>query len=97
MTKSEIQKSLDDAGLDLNDVRWYLAVETALVLQSKNNEPQDLIREIWSGELEARLYRMEEKWLDDLASRNKGEGCEEAQLNEYIAEIRASKRRRYQK
>ena len=51
---------LEEYNLELDDVRWYCAALLAERLLSYKDNKKDLIRFIWSGELEGELYNMEE-------------------------------------
>lgn len=85
---------LEEYDLTLDDVRWYLSVQEAERLISYKETPLDLARELWSGTLEAALYNMEERYLEELAERL-GQGItSEQRVRELFGEIRATKRRR---
>ena len=57
---------LGEYDLDIDDVRWYLAVRKAEELLGFSSEPRELIRRIWSKALEAELYEMEDRFLSQI-------------------------------
>jgi len=61
-----IRDLMEEYGLSIDDIRWYLAYEITDTLRLLNDTPDDLTRLIWSGELEARLYDLEERFLASL-------------------------------
>jgi hypothetical protein len=90
-----IDELLDEHGLAIDDVRWYLAREQADRLLSYKDHPEELAHLLWSGELEADLYNMEERFLAELAERLSRGRTDEAQVHQIVGEIaRAAERRR---
>ncbi len=85
---------LEEYDLTLDDVRWYLSVQEAERLLSFKEHPHELAREIWSGQLEAAIYNMEERYLEELTERLSQGITSEQRVRELFGEIRAAKRRR---
>ena len=61
-----VRRLLDEYDLSIDDIRWYLSCEVTDSLLIHKDTPDDLTRVVWSGELEARLYDMEERFLASL-------------------------------
>ncbi len=91
-----IQDLLDEHNLEIDDVRWYLAREQADRLLSYKDHPAELAHLLWSGELEADLYEMEDRFLADLQEKLDRGQTDEAQAHQIVREIAGSaeKRRR---
>ena len=92
-----VHRLLEENDLGIDDVRWYLAREQSDRLLSYKDHPQDLAHLIWSGELEADLYEMEERFLADLQEQLDRGQTDEAQIHQIVGEIAraAAKRRRW--
>jgi len=62
---------LEEYNLSIDDVRWYLCRGLAESLLAHRDDPVALAKRIWSGNLEAEIYDMEERYLtrmsDELA------------------------------
>lgn len=89
-----LQDFLDEEGLELDDVRWYLAEQTADRLLNLQEDRYELIRLVWSGQLERELRDPADRFLADIDSRVADGSIDEAMLHRTIAEIAASKQRR---
>ena len=89
-----MQQLLEEYDLDLDDVRWYLALSEAERLIAYKDRPLDLAREIWAGRLEAELYNMEERYLADRDERLANKLTSEHRIREELGEVRVAKRRR---
>ena len=61
-----VRHLMEEYGLSIDDIRWHLSFEITNSLLLHNDSPEDLTRVIWSGELEARLYDLEERFLASL-------------------------------
>jgi hypothetical protein len=55
-----------ELGLEIDDIRWYLATQHAERLLMYRGRPGELARLIWSGALEQELYNMEERLIEQL-------------------------------
>jgi hypothetical protein len=84
---NKIMKSLmKEYNLEIDDIRWFVSYQTAISILS-DKENMDLItRRIWSGKLEANLYNMEERYLEDIMSRLERGLIDEAWIREQFAE-----------
>jgi hypothetical protein len=85
---------LDQNGIGIDDVRWYLSSIFAARLLEYRTRPAELARFIWSGKLEAELYDAEERFVEELQRRTDAGSMDEAALREVMREIAAEKRRR---
>ena len=91
----KIDELLDEHDLGIDDVRWYLAREQADRLLSYKDHPQELAHLLWSGELEADLYEMEERFLAELQEKLERGRADESQVHQIVREIaRAAEKRR---
>lgn len=61
-----VKQLMKEYNLEIDDIRWYLSVREAEKLLGFPQDRTELIRYIWSGELEDNMYNMEEKYLDNL-------------------------------
>ena len=91
-----IHDLLDEHNLAIDDVRWYLAREQADRLLAYRDHPDELAHLVWSGELEADLYEMEDRFLADLQEKLDRGRTDQAQAHQIVREIArsAEKRRR---
>lgn len=90
----KVSDLLAERGLELDDVRWYLATVLAGRLLEHRGRPQELVRLIWSGKLEAELYNAEERYLGELQRRIDAGTMDEHALREIVREVATEKRRR---
>ena len=86
-----IEELLDEYGLEISDVRWYLALTMAQSLLEHRDNARELIHNIWSGRLEAELYQMEERFMADIQTKLDQRRMDEHQLRELLQEIRAAR------
>ena len=87
----DVRKLLKEYGLEIDDVRWYLARQTADRLLQYREKPQDLCRLIWSGRLESDLYQMEERYLADLQEKLDSRQADESEIRKVLSEVDAAK------
>ena len=83
----DIKLFLKEFNIELDDVRWYLARETAMRLLEYRDKPDDLCRLIWSGRLEADLYTMEERYLAELQEKVDNRRADESDIRKIFGEI----------
>ena len=57
---------MDEYDLSIDDIRWHLCCEIADSLLLLKETPEELTRLVWSGELEGRIYDLEERFLASL-------------------------------
>lgn len=92
----KVKALLEEYDLELTDVRWYLSAQLADRLLGYKDHRDDLIRYIWSGELESELYNMEERFIADLQDEIDRNLRDEAHLRALMTEIETYKTKRYQ-
>lgn len=90
-----IGKMMQEYDLEIDDVRWYLACLQADRLLGHRNKKRDLVRLIWSGELEGALYDMEERFLGELQARLDGGTRDEIQVRGVLREVVSCREKRY--
>jgi hypothetical protein len=86
---------LKERGLEVDDVRWYLSVLLAQRLLQHRESPSELVRLVWSGRLEAELYHMEERFLEELERKVSSGVADEHRVREIMSEIETQKRSRH--
>ena len=82
-----IESILEELELDIDDIKWFLATQMATSLLSYQEEPALLARHIWSGKLEAELYRMEERFLEELESKLESGQADREEVMEQMQEV----------
>lgn len=88
------KKLLEEEGLELDDVRYYLSSILAGRLLTYVDDPEGLIRLIWSKNLEDELYDMEERFIRDVDDRFERRMIDEPKLRQIIRDIQREKKRR---
>ena len=89
-----VNELLAEYDIELDDVRWYLSYQTSLRLLEYREMPYDLCRLIWSGRLEADLYRMAERYIAELEEKLENRQTDENEIRKILAEVDAAKSRR---
>jgi len=86
---------MKEYNLEIDDIRWFLSIREAERLLSFPQDRKELIRYIWSGELENNLYNMEEKYLENLQEQMDRNITDEADVRDFFkeAELAALKRK----
>ncbi|MBB6479000.1 hypothetical protein [Spirochaeta isovalerica] len=94
MTIKELMKEYN---LEIDDIRWFLSIGEAQKLLSFPQDRKELIRYIWSGELETNLYNMEEKYLENLQEQMDRNITDESDIRDIFkeAELAAIKRKNF--
>ena len=87
-----IKDLLEEYGLEIDDVRWFLAARLTEKILSYRETPIDLTRMIWSGGIENELYNMEERYIEDLQDDLNRDFRDEARIREILNEVDAAKR-----
>ncbi len=90
-----IQSLLREYDLELEDVRWYLCSLLVDRFFTYKDNKRELIRFVWSGELESELYNMEERFLAKRQEDYDRNIEDEAHIRSLLAEIAGAKRKRY--
>ena len=85
---------MEEYGLEIDDLRWFLSVQLTDELMTFQTKQWQLIEEIWSGRLGDRLFRLEERFLEDTEKLLETGQTEEGKVRDFFAEARVSKRRR---
>ncbi len=80
--------------LSLDDIRWYLSWAVTDSLLSQREQPEDIVRRIWSGSLEDELYDMEERFLRTLQDELDRGLIDESTVREHFERARILKMRR---
>jgi len=81
-----INSLLKEYSLEIDDIRWFISYQKTNSILSNSDNPNDLTKIIWSGKLEADLYNMEEKYLDDITSQLDRGLIDEAWIREQFSE-----------
>lgn len=89
-----IRKLLDEYNLEIDDVRWYLSWIMTQRLLSHKEQPEELIKFIWSGKLEAALYNMEEQWIASVNEQLENRTTDETILRDILSQMVRLKRDR---
>lgn len=92
-----VYELLDEQGLGIDDVRWYLAALQADRLLSYKDHPHALAHLLWSGELESDLYEMEERFLAEQQEKLERGRTDEAQVHQTIREIADAAEKRHRR
>jgi hypothetical protein len=90
----KVSEVLAEHGLDIDDVRWYIAALLAGKLLDYRSHQEELTRYIWSGKLEAELYDAEERYLGELQRKVDAGMMDEHALREVVREVSTAKRKR---
>ena len=91
-----MQDLVQEYGLEIDDVRWYLSVQHARRLLEYTQRVKELAEHIWRGELETQLYDMEEEYLRQLQSELDRAVRDEHSIREILNEVVTEKRRRHE-
>lgn len=89
-----INELLNEYDLSTNDIRWYLSKKLAYTLLEYRNDLMGLTKLIESGELEAILYNMEEKYLEDTQDLLNRDKIDEVNIREELNEALLLKKNR---
>lgn len=89
-----LEALMEEHDLVLDDIRWYLASRITESLLSQAEQPEDIIRRIWSGSLEGELYNMEERFLEQLEDELARGLTDEQAIREHLSTARMLKMRR---
>ena len=90
----DIKRLIKEYNIELDDIRWYLSRLTALRLLEYRDRADELSRLVWSGKLEADLYRMEERLISELQEKLDTRQTDESEVRKILAEIDAAKSKR---
>jgi len=90
-----IQKLLKEYNLEIDDVRWYLSQLMTQRLLSHNENPGELTKFIWSGELHDEIYNMEERYLKELQDHMDEKTLDESHARDTLKEMENARRNRH--
>lgn len=79
------EKLMEEFGLEVDDVRWFLSAGIAGRIRTLPEN--ELACYIWSGKLEAELYDMADRFLNDLTGKLKNARMSEAEVRAVFREI----------
>jgi hypothetical protein len=85
---------LDEYNLTLDDVRWYLSKLITESLLTSRDRPEEIVRRIWSGSLEAELYNLEEGYLSRLQEEHDRGITDEQAIRDQLEQARLAKLQR---
>lgn len=85
---------LDEYNLTLDDIRWYRSDLIAQSLLTDRDNREEITRRIWSGELEAELYDLEERYLKRLDDELARGLTDEQAVRDQLEHARMAKLRR---
>jgi hypothetical protein len=86
-----IKALMEEYGLEIDDIRYYLSFEKANSLLTYKEDPEALAREIWSGRLADALYDMEERFLQSAEENLGRRQTDEASFRDRLSEAAALK------
>lgn len=89
-----VKELLNEYNLEIDDIRWYLSFLYHQKLLSYQHTPEELIKYIWSGELEASLYNMEEQYLNDLEEQLERNVIDESTIRDNFSQAALLKNNR---
>lgn len=83
----DLIKRFEREGVEIDDIRWYLARKEAERLLTYRDDVESLVRLIHSGRLEADWYRMEERFLETLEEQLGRKVVDESEIDKIIGEV----------
>ncbi len=89
-----IKELMTEYSIKIDDIRWLVSTQIQNSILSYKENLKELTKLIWSGKLEADLYNMEERYLEDIASQLDRGLVDEAWIREQFAEVSALRCRR---
>ena len=81
-----VENLMKEYSLEIDDIRWYVSYQKTVSILSYKDTPLEITSKIWSGKLEADLYNMEEKYLENIDSQLERGLVDEAWVREQFAE-----------
>ena len=81
-----IQDLMIEYRLEIDDIRWFISYQQTISILSFSETPLEITTKIWSGKLEAELYNLEEKYLENISSQLERGLIDEAWIREQFAE-----------
>jgi len=93
-----IHELLDEYNLATDDIRWSLCLRMTESIRNKleNGGPEELTRDLWSGNTGDELYDMEERWTRDRGDRLNRAILDEGHLRDELSRMALDKINRSQ-
>lgn len=85
---------MKEYNLEIDDIRWYLSIIEAEKLLGFPRDRKELIRYIWSGELENNLYNMEERYIETIQEQMDRNITDESDIRNIFKEAEMASLRR---
>lgn len=85
---------LEEEALEHDDIRWYRAEQLTDELVTLSEQREEIIRRIWSGELERTLRSLADTFVSDIQDGYDRGLLDDTDLLRIISEISESKKRR---
>lgn len=85
---------MDEYALEIDDIRWYKSWLTARDLISYDEDTEELVQMIWSGNLAEKLHDMEEKFVAEIQDQLDRDLMDETDAREILADAYALKNKR---
>ena len=89
-----IKVLLEEYNLEIDDVRWYLSKLMTLRILSHIDDPDELTKYIWSGEMSDELYNMEEQYLQKLQDQMDENTLDESHVRDILKDMEGDRRKR---
>ena len=89
-----LMETFETEGIEIDDIRWYLAIQEATRLLTYTDDADSLANIIHSGKLEADWYRMEERFVEDLAAKLEQRLTDKSEIYKIIGEIEYTRSKR---
>ncbi|MBN2653302.1 MAG: hypothetical protein JXR63_13060 [Spirochaetales bacterium] len=87
----KIKEFMKENGIEIDDVRWFLAEQKVYSILEKKDSVYELIDEISSKRLEAELFDMEERFVDELQDSFDRNFIDEADVREVFYRVNKSR------
>ena len=84
-------ESFEADGIEIDDIRWYLAIQEASRILTYQDDAPSLAKIIHSGKLEADWYRMEERFIEELEEKLQKHLTDKSEIRKIVGEIEAAR------
>jgi len=81
-----IKDLMKEYSLEIDDIRWFVSYHQTISILSDKETPIEITKKIWSGKLEAELYNLDERYLEDISSQLERNLVDEIWVREQFAE-----------
>ena len=82
-----IEQLMDEYGLSMNDIRWYLCSQITYGILELTKTPDEITAYFWSGKLEVDLYNIEERYIADLQEELEKSIKTEAEIRDIFSTV----------